>query len=428
MNVIKRSGEEKEFNIQKIKTAVIKANKETRELSDEDIIKVTNYVLNECNKFKRALGVEEIQEIVENALMKYNKFETAKAYIKYRYQKTLDRKQNTTDKQILATVNLTNEEVKQENANKNPTILSTQRDYIAGLVSKDLTNRYFLPKEIQDAHNKGLIHFHDADYFVQKMHNCDLINLDDMLQNGTVINGVKIEKPHSFSTACTIMTQIMAIVASSQYGGQTMTLAHIAPFVDVSRKRIKEEVKNELKDIKLSEELFNAVVESRVKYEVKKGVKTLQYQILTLSSTNGQSPFVSLEMYLDEVEEGQLRDDLALIIEEVLKQRIQGVKNEQGVWITPAFPKLLYVLDEDNIHENSKYYYLTELAAKCTAKRMVPDYISAKVMIRDKYGIDNITGKVVPGYEKVFTKHMLQLGYSLRDIEEEIQKELKEKN
>lgn len=428
MNVIKRSGIEKEFDIQKIKNAINKANAETHELSDDDFVKVTNYILNECNKYKRALNVEEIQEIVENSLMKYNKFETAKAYIKFRYNKTLLRKQNTTDKQILATVNLENEEVRQENANKNPILLSTQRDYIAGLVSKDLTDRYFLPKDIQEAHENGLIHFHDADYFIQKMHNCDLINLDDMLQNGTVINGVKIEKPHSFITACTIMTQIMAIVASSQYGGQTMTLSHIAPFVDISRKRIAKEVEAELVGVELSTDQIKSIIENRVRYEVKKGVKTLQYQILTLSSTNGQSPFVSLEMYLDEVAEGQLRDDLALIIEEVLKQRIQGVKNEQGVWITPAFPKLLYVLDEDNVHEDSKYYYLTELAAKCTAKRMVPDYISAKVMIRDKYGIDNITGKVIPGYEEVFTKHMLQLGYSLRDIEEEIQKELKEKN
>lgn len=379
MNVIKRSGKETQFNINKIKVAVEKANKETNELSNEDVAKVVNYVLNECNKYKRALNVEEIQEIVENALMKYNKFYTAKSYIKYRYQKTLNRKQNTTDQQILSTVSLSNEEIKQENANKNPTVLSTQRDYIAGLVSKDLTNRYYLPKDIQEAHNKGLIHFHDADYFIQKMHNCDLINLEDMLQNGTVINGVKIEKPHSFLTACTIMTQIMAIVASSQYGGQTMTLSHIAPFVDVSRQRITKEVEEEFAGIDVSEEQIKKVIEKRVKYEINKGVKTLQYQILTLNSTNGQTPFISLEMYLDEVDES-LRDDLAMIIEEVLKQRLQGVKNEKGVWVTPAFPKLLYVLDEDNICENSKYYYLTELAAKCTAKRMVPDYISAKVM------------------------------------------------
>ena len=380
MNVIKRSGEEKKFDLQKIKIAVTKANKDTQELSEDDINKVTNYVFSECNKFKRALNVEEIQEIVENALMKYNKFETAKSYIKYRYQKTLNRKHNTTDDQILSTVNLTNEEVKQENANKNPTIIPTQRDYVAGLVSRDLTERYLLPKDVVEAHKEGLIHFHDSDYFIQKSTNCCLVNLDDMLQNGTVINGVKIEKPHSFTTACTIMTQIMAIVASSQYGGQTMTLSHIAPFVDVSRQQIKNELKRELENVSLSEEQFNKIVEARVKDEVKKGVKTIQYQILTLNSTNGQTPFVSLNMYLNEVDDEQTKKDLALIIEEVLKQRIRGVKNEKGVWITPAFPKLLYVLEEDNIKEGTKYFYLTKLAAECSAKRMVPDYISEKIM------------------------------------------------
>lgn len=380
MNVIKRSGEEKKFDLQKIKIAVTKANKDTQELSEDDINKVTNYVFSECNKFKRALNVEEIQEIVENALMKYNKFETAKSYIKYRYQKTLNRKHNTTDDQILSTVNLTNEEVKQENANKNPTIIPTQRDYVAGLVSRDLTERYLLPKDVVEAHKEGLIHFHDSDYFIQKSTNCCLVNLDDMLQNGTVINGVKIEKPHSFTTACTIMTQIMAIVASSQYGGQTMTLSHIAPFVDVSRQQIKNELRRELENASLSEEQFNKIVEARVKDEVKKGVKTIQYQILTLNSTNGQTPFVSLNMYLNEVDDEQTKKDLALIIEEVLKQRIRGVKNEKGVWITPAFPKLLYVLEEDNIKEGTKYFYLTKLAAECSAKRMVPDYISEKIM------------------------------------------------
>lgn len=379
MNVIKRSGVETTFNINKIKVAVERANKETGELSEEDVVKVVNYALGECNKYKRALNVEEIQEIVENALMKYNKFQTAKRYIKYRYQKTLNRRQNTTDQQIMSTVTLSNEEVKQENANKNPTILSTQRDYIAGIVSKDLTNRYYLPKDIQDAHNKGLIHFHDADYFIQKMHNCDLLNLEDMLQNGTVINGVKIEKPHSFLTACTIMTQIMAIAASCQYGGQTMTLSHIAPFVDVSRKKLRKSVSEELADTNATDKLIDEMTERRVKEEIRKGVETLQYQILTLNSTNGQTPFISLEMYLDEVDES-IRDDLALVIEEVLRQRIRGVKNEKGVWVTPAFPKLLYVLDEDNVSEGSKYYYLTKLAAECTAKRMVPDYISAKKM------------------------------------------------
>ena len=382
MQVIKRDGSERDYNIDKIKQAIIKANKETDEISDDDLSKIVNYVLAECGKYKRAINVEEIQEIVENSLMKYNKFETAKQYIKYRYQKELNRKQNTTDSQILSTVNLENEEVKQENANKNPIVLSTQRDYIAGLSSRDLTNRYFLPKDIQEAHNKGLIHFHDSDYFIQKMHNCDLWNLDDMLQNGTVINGVKIEKPHSFLTACNIATQIIAIVASCQYGGQTITLSHLAPFIDVSRKNIRESLIAEFskESIEVPAEKLDSIVEDKLREEVKAGVQTIQYQILTLNSTNGQTPFVSINMYLDEVQEGRMRDDLAMLIEEVLKQRIQGVKNEQGVWITPAFPKLLYVLEEDNIHPESKYYYLTKLAAKCTAKRMVPDYISEKKM------------------------------------------------
>lgn len=382
MQVIKRDGSERDYNIDKIKQAIVKANKETDEISDDDLSKIVNYVLAECGKYKRAINVEEIQEIVENSLMKYNKFETAKQYIKYRYQKELNRKQNTTDSQILSTVNLENEEVKQENANKNPIVLSTQRDYIAGLSSRDLTNRYFLPKDIQEAHNKGLIHFHDSDYFIQKMHNCDLWNLDDMLQNGTVINGVKIEKPHSFLTACNIATQIIAIVASCQYGGQTITLSHLAPFIDVSRKNIRESLIAEFskESIEVPAEKLDSIVEDKLREEVKAGVQTIQYQILTLNSTNGQTPFVSINMYLDEVQEGKMRDDLAMLIEEVLKQRIQGVKNEQGVWITPAFPKLLYVLEEDNIHPESKYYYLTKLAAKCTAKRMVPDYISEKKM------------------------------------------------
>ena len=382
MQVIKRDGSERDYSIDKIKQAIIKANKETDEISDDDLSKIVNYVLAECGKYKRAINVEEIQEIVENSLMKYNKFETAKQYIKYRYQKELNRKQNTTDSQILSTVNLENEEVKQENANKNPIVLSTQRDYIAGLSSRDLTNRYFLPKDIQEAHNKGLIHFHDSDYFIQKMHNCDLWNLDDMLQNGTVINGVKIEKPHSFLTACNIATQIIAIVASCQYGGQTITLSHLAPFIDVSRKNIRESLIAEFskESIEIPAEKLDSIVEDKLREEVKAGVQTIQYQILTLNSTNGQTPFVSINMYLDEVQEGRMRDDLAMLIEEVLKQRIQGVKNEQGVWITPAFPTLLYVLEEDNIHPESKYYYLTKLAAKCTAKRMVPDYISEKKM------------------------------------------------
>lgn len=382
MLVIKRDGSEKNFDIFKIRRAIEKANNETHELNEDDLTRVVNYVANDCSKFKRAINVEEIQEMVENGLMKYNHFKTAKSYVKYRYQKALNRKQNTTDSQILTTVNLENEEVKQENSNKNPTIIPTQRDYIAGIVSKDLTNRYLLPKDIVEAHNKGLIHFHDADYFVQKSYNCSLINLDDMLQNGTVINGVEIEKPHSFLTACTIATQIMAIVASCQYGGQTISLAHLAPFVDVSRQRITKEVKEGFKNlyIDLTDESIKTLVENQLKNEIKKGVQTIQYQILTLNSTNGQTPFVSLNMYLNEAKNELEKHDLALIIEEVLKQRIQGVKNEKGVWITPAFPKLLYVLEEDNIKEDSEYYYLTELAAKCTAKRMVPDYISEKIM------------------------------------------------
>ena len=343
MLVIKKDGKEKEFDIIKIKVGIEKANKSTNELLPDDINKVSNYVFNECNKIRRSINVTEIQDIVENALMKYNYFETAKAYIKYRYQKILNKKQNTIDNQVLSTVNLENEEVKQENSNKNPTIIPTQRDYIAGIVSKDLTNRYLLPKDVVEAHDKGLIHFHDADYFIQKSHNCDLVNLEDMLQNGTVINGVEIEKPHSFLTACTIMTQIMAIVASCQYGGQTMTLAHIAPFVAISREKIKKDVEEELKDIDYDDNLISTITEKRLKDEIKKGVQTIQYQILTLNSTNGQTPFVSLNMYLNEAKTEQEKNDLALVIEEVLKQRIQGVKNEQGVWITPAFPKLLYV-------------------------------------------------------------------------------------
>ena len=384
MLVIKKDGKEKDFDIIKIKVGIEKANKSTNELLPDDINKVSNYVFNECNKIKRSINVAEIQDIVEKALMKYNYFETAKAYIKYRYQKILNKKQNTIDNQVLSTVNLENEEVKQENSNKNPTIIPTQRDYIAGIVSKDLTNRYLLPKDVVEAHEKGLIHFHDADYFIQKSHNCDLVNLEDMLQNGTVINGVEIERPHSFLTACTIMTQIMAIVASCQYGGQTMTLAHIAPFVAVSREKITRDVKAELKDVAYTDDLISTITEKRLKDEIKKGVQTIQYQILTLNSTNGQTPFVSLNMYLNEAKNEQEKHDLALVIEEVLKQRIQGVKNEKGVWITPAFPKLLYVLEEDNIEEGSPYYYLTELAAKCTAKRMVPDYISEKIMLELK--------------------------------------------
>ena len=384
MLVIKRDGQEKSFDLNKIKIALQKANNETQELSDDDIVKVINYVFNECSKIKRSIPVEEIQEIVENALMKYNYFETAKSYIKYRYQRALNRKQNTIDAQVLTTVNLENEEVKQENSNKNPTIIPTQRDYIAGIVSKDLTSRYLLPKDIVDAHNCGLIHFHDADYFMQKIHNCCLVNLDDMLQNGTVISGTLIEKPHSFATACNIATQIIAQVASCQDGGQTISLSHLAPFVDVSRQKLLAEVKEELKGIDISEDRINEIVHSRLLKEINKGVQVIQYQINTIHTTNGQTPFLSVNMYLNEAKNEQEKKDLALIIEEVLKQRIQGIKNKKGVWITPAFPKLLCVLENDNIEPGQPYYYLTELAAKCTAKRMVPDYISEKKMFELK--------------------------------------------
>lgn len=381
MNVIKRSGIENEFDIQKIKIAITKANSETNELTDDDFVKIINYVLNECNKYKRALNVEEIQEIVENSLMKYNKFETAKAYIKFRYQKTLLRKQNTTDKQILATVNLENEEVKQENANKNPILLSTQRDYIAGLVSKDLTNRYFLPKDIQEAHENGLIHFHDADYFVQKMHNCDLINLDDMLQNGTVINGVKIEKPHKLITAMTIATQIITACASSQYGGCSIDLSDLAPFVRDSYDKYLEKYKHR----GFSDKQSNLYAQQDLDEEISAAVQTFNYQINSMSTTNGQAPFITVFMYLDQRPE--YKKEHAILIKEFLNQRILGLKNEKGVYITQAFPKLIYVLENDNIEENSEYYYLTELSAKCTAKRMVPDYISEKVMRSLKHSV-----------------------------------------
>jgi len=386
MNVIKKNGKQVSFDLNKVKRAVDRANKDTQELTDEEVLDVVNVVHSKLLKITREISSKEIQKLVEDTLMRKKFYETARSYIEYRYQKELDKKQNTTDAQILATVNLENEEVKQENSNKNPIIIPTQRDYMAGLVSKDLTNRYLLPKDIQEAHNAGIIHFHDADYFVQKIHNCDLWNLDDMLQNGTVINGVKIDKPHSFLTACTITTQIMAIVASCQYGGQTISLSHLSPFVNISRERIIKEVEDEVRasHIKLTKVKITRIAEERLKKEIRDGVQTIQYQILTLNSTNGQTPFVSLNMYLGEIEDEQGKHDLAMVIEEVLNQRIKGIKNEKGVWITPAFPKLLYVLEEDNVHKDSKYYYLTELAAKCTAKRMVPDYISEKIMKQNK--------------------------------------------
>ena len=384
MKIIKRNGSEAEFDLDKIVAAVTKANAacEKEELNASQISDIAEYVEFKIQKAARALSVEEIQDIVENQIMAQGAFEVAKRYVKYRYNRSLIRKSNTTDEQILTLIECNNEEVKQENSNKNPTVNSVQRDYMAGEVSKDLTKRILLPQDIVEAHEKGIIHFHDADYFAQHMHNCDLVNLEDMLQNGTVISGTMIEKPHSFSTACNIATQIIAQIASSQYGGQSISLSHLAPFVDLSRQKFRRDVKAELEaaGIEPSDEQINKITEIRVKDEINRGVQMIQYQVITLMTTNGQAPFVTVFMYLDEVPEGQTRDDLKLIIEEVLRQRIQGVKNESGVWITPAFPKLIYVLDEDNITESSKYWDVTCLAAKCTAKRMVPDYISAKKM------------------------------------------------
>ena len=384
MNVIKRSGEEALFDASKIENAIEKASLATENspLNGTLIKEIAAKVVEKCDKMNRSVGVEEIQDMVEKEIMASGAYDVAKNYITYRYERALVRHANTTDKKILSLLGRNNEEAKQENANKNPVVNSTQRDYMAAEVSKDITQRFLLPKDIWEAHEKGLIHFHDADYFAQPMYNCCLINLEDMLQNGTVITGTKIEKPHSFSTACNIATQIIAQVASNQYGGQSITLSHLAPFVDISRQKHRKNVAQELKDagIEASEDKINLIAEERVRKEVKTGVQTIQYQIITLMTTNGQAPFVTVYMYLDEVAEGQLRDDLALIIEEMLNQRILGVKNEKGVYITPAFPKLIYTLDEDNVYEGSKYYYLTELAAKCTAKRMVPDYISAKLM------------------------------------------------
>lgn len=385
MKIIKRNGHEAIFDEVKITNAIIGANKEvveTERLSEEEIDNITNDIKYKCQKMKRALSVEEIQNLVEDELMKLNAFSVARKYITYRFQRALARQSNTTDDQILSLIECANEEVKQENSNKNPTVNSVQRDYMAGEVSKDLTRRILLPEDIVKAHDEGLIHFHDADYFSQHMHNCDLVNLEDMLQNGTVISETMIEKPKSFSTACNVATQIIAQVASSQYGGQSITLSHLAPFVDVSRQKFRKEVKEEFETIglELDDEKINALAEERLKKEITKGVQTIQYQVVTLMTTNGQAPFITVFMYLNEVPEGRLRDDLAMIIEETLKQRMKGVKNEKGVYITPAFPKLIYALQENNIEPNSQYYYLTELAARCSAKRLVPDYISEKVM------------------------------------------------
>ena len=388
MKIIKRSGQEAIFDEEKIVNAVRKANKEVNEvsrISEEQIRALADNVMKECSQMGRSVNVEEIQDMVENRLMDMKAFILARKYITYRYSRALVRKSNTTDAQILTLIECNNEEVKQENSNKNPTVNSVQRDYMAGEVSKDLTRRILLPEDIVAAHDQGIIHFHDADYFAQHMHNCDLVNLEDMLQNGTVISGTLIEKPHSFSTACNIATQIIAQVASNQYGGQSISLTHLAPFVDVSRKKIRKEVAEELSEVGVSDEAHIAkIAEKRLRDEVRKGIQMIQYQVVTLLTTNGQAPFVTVFMYLNEARSAQEKSDLALIIEETLKQRIQGVKNESGVWITPAFPKLIYVLEPDNISEEQPYWYLTELAAKCTAKRMVPDYISEKKMLEYK--------------------------------------------
>ena len=388
--VIKRNGEEVEFDAEKISNAIQKANNEVtddKKLTLLQIADVTRKVVERIEKASHAVNVERIQDLVEIAIMEEGGYEIAQKYVRYRYQREIARKANTTDAEILSLIECSNEEVNQENSNKDASINSTQRDYMAGQVSKDLTMRLLLPKEIVDAHNEGIIHFHDSDYYAQKEHNCDLINLEDMLQNGTVISETMIEKPHSFYTACNVTTQIVAQVASNQYGGQSFSLAHLAPFVDISRKKIYKEVETEFEENELEkdEEKIKKITEKRLLDEIKRGIQTIQYQLITLMTCNGQAPFVTMFMYLDEVE-GQTRYDLSLLIREVLTQRIQGVKNEKGVWITPAFPKLIYVLDEDNISEDSPYYALTELAAKCTAKRMVPDYISAKVMRELKRG------------------------------------------
>lgn len=395
MKIIKRNGQEVVFDNSKIQMAIEKANASiddiSKRLTEKQINFITNEVTNECNSMGRAVGVEEIQDFVEKEIMKQGAYDVAKNYITYRYIRQLARQVNTTDKQIFSLIDCQNEEVKQENSNKNPTINSVQRDYMAGEVSKDLTKRFLLPEKIWNAHSEGLIHFHDADYFAQRMHNCDLVNLEDMLQNGTVISNTLIEKPHSFSTACNIATQIVAQVASSQYGGQSISLAHLAPFVDVSRQKIKKEVMQELMEVcdVVDMKKVDEITERRVRQEINRGVQTIQYQVITLMTTNGQAPFVTEFLYLGEAKNEREREDLALIIEETLKQRYEGVKNEKGVSITPAFPKIIYVLEESNIHPESKYYYLTELAAKCTAKRLVPDYISEKKMLElkvDKLG------------------------------------------
>ena len=390
MKIIKRNGAEENFDPMKIRNAVLGANgnveRESDRLDPEQIAAIVLDVERKCREMNRAVAVEEIQELVETAIMEKGAFEVAKKYIRYRYTRTLVRQANTTDNKILSLIECNNEEVKQENANKNPTVNSVQRDYMAGEVSKDITKCLLLPQDVVEAHEQGIIHFHDTDYYAQHMHNCDLVNLEDMLQNGTVISGTMIEKPHSFSTACNIATQIIAQVASNQYGGQSISLTHLAPFVQVSREKIRRDVEAEVRalGVEPNEAAVSQIVEKRLREEIRKGVQTIQYQVVTLMTTNGQAPFVTVFMYLNEARNAQEKKDLAVIIEEALEQRYQGVKNEKGVWITPAFPKLIYVLEEDNIHEGDEYYYLTELAARCTARRMVPDYISEKKMLELK--------------------------------------------
>ena len=390
MKIIKRNGSEEVFDIKKIITAITKAdtNAESRSLNDGQIEDIAEYVEFKCNKLNRAVSVEEIQDMVENQIMATGAFELARQYVRYRYKRSLVRRANTTDNRILSLIECNNEDVKQENSNKNPAVNSVQRDYMAGEVSRDLTQRMLLPEDIVEADKAGIIHFHDSDYYAQHMHNCDLVNLEDMLQNGTVISGTMIEKPHSFSTACNIATQIIAQVASNQYGGQSISLAHLAPFVQVSREKIRAEVLQEMKLVgfEYPKDVLDEIVESRLKKEITKGVQTIEYQVITLMTTNGQAPFLTVFMYLNEAKSEAEKKDLAMIIEETLKQRYQGVKNEAGVWVTPAFPKLIYVLEEDNIDEGQPYYYLTELAAKCTSKRLVPDYISEKKMKELKEG------------------------------------------
>lgn len=395
MRIIKRSGAEVDFDISKIISAIYKANAvvgEDDKLKKAQVDRIANTVENQCMSMNRAMSVEEIQDMVEDGIMRENAYEVARRYITYRYVQSIKRKQNTTDDKILALIECDNEEVKQENSNKNPTVASVQRDYMAGEVSKDLTERILLDTEIVEAHKTGILHFHDADYFAQHMHNCNLVNLEDMLQNGTVISGTFIEKPHSFSTACNIATQIIAQVASSQYGGQSISLTHLAPFVDISRQKIRDEVEAEMYGLNVSTERKEEIIEKRLRREITKGVQTIQYQVVTLMTTNGQAPFITVFMYLNEAKYEREKEDLALIIEEMIRQRYQGVKNEDGVWVTPAFPKLIYVLEEDNIRPGTRYYHLTKLAAKCTAKRLVPDYVSEKKMFEykvDKNGNGN---------------------------------------